>query len=88
VVATVESGSADVEALLVSDLVGSDQAGRIASPGGRDRRIEGMRKGVAEGDAWGRRLDRIRRRRTFEHARLGGHVEKSFYTDGEGRTKG
>jgi len=88
VMAAVESGGADVQALLVGDFVGSNQARRIAGSGGGNRRIEWMRKGVSECDAWGRRLDRIRRRRTFEHARLGSHVEKSFYTHGEGRTKG
>ena len=88
VMPAIESGCADVEALLVGDFVGSNQARRVAGSGGGNRRIEGMRKGVSECDAWGRRLDRIRRRRTFEHAGLGSHVEKSFYTHGEERTKG
>jgi hypothetical protein len=88
VMPAIESGGTDVEALLVGDFVGSNQAGRVASSGGRNRRIERTRKGISERNAWGRRLDGIRRRRTFEHARLGSHVEKSFYTDGEGRTKG
>src|SRR5208283_194865 len=88
VMPAIESGCADVEALLVGDFVASNQAGRVASSGGGNRRIEGMRKGISERDAWGCGLDSIRRRRTFEHARLGSHVEKSFYTHGEGRTKG
>ena len=88
VMPAIESGGADVEALLVGDFVGGNQAGGVAGSRSRDRRIEGMRKGISECDAWWRRLDGIRRRRTFEHARLGSHVEKSFYTDGEARTKG
>ena len=87
VMAAIESGRADVQALLIRDFVGSDQVRGVASSSGGNRRIEWMRKSVSEGDAWGRRLDRIRRRRTFEHARLDSHVEKSFYTLGEGRTK-
>jgi hypothetical protein len=53
VVTAVEGGCADVEALLVGDFVGSNQTGRVASSGGRNRRIEGMSKGVSERDAWG-----------------------------------
>jgi hypothetical protein len=57
VMPAIESGCADVEALLIGDFVGSNQAGGVASSGGRNRRIEGMRKGVSERDAWGCRLD-------------------------------
>jgi hypothetical protein len=68
VMPAIESGRANVEALLIRDFVGRNQAGGVASSSGGNRRIERMRKGVSECDAWRRRLDGIRRRRTFEHA--------------------
>src|SRR5208337_5530779 len=53
VVAAIESGCANVEPLLVGDLLGRDEAGRVAGTGGGNGGIEGMREGVAEGDARG-----------------------------------
>jgi hypothetical protein len=40
-----------------------------------------MREGVAEGDAWRSGVHQLARVGTIEHARLRGHVGKSFYTD-------
>ena len=57
VMAAMERGCANVEALLIGDFVGRNQAGGVASSSGGNRRIERMRKGVSERDAWGRRLD-------------------------------
>ena len=52
VMATVKSGRADVEALLVGDFFGADQARGVAGAGGGDGGIERVREGVAESDAW------------------------------------
>ena len=57
VMPAIESGRANVQALLIRDFVGRNQAGGVASSGGGNRRIERMRKGVSECDAWRRRLD-------------------------------
>src|SRR5712671_3900556 len=51
VMAAVESGGADVEALLVGDLFGADEARGVAGAGSGDGGIEGMSPGVAEGYA-------------------------------------
>ena len=51
VMAAIESGGADVEALLVGDFFGDDQARGIASAGGGYGGIVGMREGVAESDS-------------------------------------
>ena len=51
VVTAVERGGADVEALLVRDFLGGDEARGVASASGGDGGVVGMREGVAEGDA-------------------------------------
>ena len=76
VVSAMKSGCANVEALLVCDLFGSDETGRITGAGGGDGGIERMKEGVAEGDARRRCLHPIGERDTVEHARLRGHAEK------------
>jgi len=75
VVAAIKSGCANVEPLLIGDLFGSDEAGRVAGAGGGNGGIEGMREGVAEGDARGRCLHGVGGRNTIEHARLRGHAK-------------
>lgn len=57
VMATIESGGADVEALFVGDFFGDDQARGVARAGGGDGGIVGMREGVAEGDPGWRGFD-------------------------------
>ena len=49
--AAVESCGADIDALLLGDFFGADDARRIACAGGGDSRIIGMREEVAQGDA-------------------------------------
>src|SRR5271169_2694231 len=44
-VAAVESGGANIEALLVGDFFGADEAGGVAGARGSDGRIEGVREG-------------------------------------------
>jgi hypothetical protein len=51
VVAAVEGGGADVEALLVGDFFGSDEMVGVAGAGGGDGGVKRMREGVAESDA-------------------------------------
>jgi len=51
VMAAVESGGADVDALLVGDFLGADEAGGVAGACGGNRRIERVREGVAKSDA-------------------------------------
>src|SRR5882672_10252727 len=48
VMAAVEGGGADVEALLVGDFFGADKARGVAGAGGGDGGVEGMGPGVAE----------------------------------------
>ena len=59
VVAAVERGRADVEALLVGDFFGADQAGGIAGASGGNGGIKRVGEGVAESDAWRRGLHSI-----------------------------
>ena len=79
VMAAVKSGGTNVEALLVGNFVGSDQARGVASARGGDSGIEGMGGSVAEGDARRSALDELLGR-AFEHGRLRGHVGWLFYT--------
>jgi hypothetical protein len=51
VMAAVEGGGADVEALLVGDFFGADEARGVAGAGGGDGGVEGMGPSVAEGYA-------------------------------------
>ncbi len=83
VMAAVEGGGADVEALLVGDFFGRDEARGVTGAGGGDGGIVGMREGVAESDAgWGG-FDEFAWTAGFEHAGLCGHVGGSFYTEVE-----
>ena len=81
VVTAVESGGADVEALLIGDFFGADEAGGVAGAGGGDGGIEGMRPGVAEGDAGWCAFDKLAGERIFKHARLRGHYDEEFNTE-------
>ena len=80
VVAAVESGGADVEALLVGDFFGDDQARGVASARGGYGGVVGMREGVAQSHSGRGSLDEFAGTAGFEHAGLRGHVGKSFYT--------
>src|SRR5258706_9529440 len=51
VMAAIEGGGPDIEALLVGNFFGADEAWRVAGARGGDGGVEGMRPGVAEGDA-------------------------------------
>ncbi len=73
VMAAVEGGRADVEALLVGDFFGADETWGVASAGGGDSGIVGMGPGVAEGDAGRSGFDKFAREGIFEHAGLRGH---------------
>ena len=75
-----KSGGANVEALLVVDFFGTDEARGVAGTRGSDCGIEGMRETVSESDTWWRRLNEFLWISTLKHARLGGHSRKSFYT--------
>jgi hypothetical protein len=83
VMAAVERGGADVEALLVGDFLGSNEARGIAGARGGNGGIEGMRESVAESDARGGGFDEFAGGRAIEHAGLSGHVGRSFYTGGK-----
>ena len=74
VVAAVKRGGADVEALLVGDFFGNDEARRVARAGRGDRGVEGMRKSVAKSDARRAGFDELAGTRAVKHARLGSHV--------------
>lgn len=52
VMAAVESGGADVEALLFGDFFGDDESRGVASAGGGDGGVIGVREGVAKSYAW------------------------------------
>src|SRR6267154_83522 len=83
VMAAVESGGADVEALLVRDFFGADEARGVTGAGSGDGGIEGMRKGVAKSDAGRGGFDLLAGASAIKHARLGGHDGSSVYTGGE-----
>jgi len=51
VMAAVERGSADVEALLIGNFFGRDEARGVTGAGGGDGGVVGMRESVAESDA-------------------------------------
>ena len=82
VMAAVESGGADVEALLVGDFFGADEARGVAGARGGDGRIERVREGVAEGDARRGGFDEFAGVRAIEHAGLSSHDGSSLYTGG------
>ncbi len=80
VMAAVESGGANVEALLVGDFFGADEAGRVTGAGGGNCGIERMREGVAKGDARRGGFDEFAGTRAIEHAGLSSHDGSSLYT--------
>jgi len=57
VMAAVEGGDADVEALLIGDFFGADEAGGITGAGGGNGGIKRVSEGVAESDARRRGFD-------------------------------
>ena len=81
VMAAVERGGADVEALLVGDFFGDDEARGVTGAGGGDRGVVGMRESVAESDSGRGGFDEFAGTAWFEHAGLRGHVGGSFYMD-------
>ena len=83
VMAGVEGGGADVEALLVGDFVGADQPGGIAGARRGNGRIEGMRKRVAQSYFRRSGLDLIRDRNAIEHSGLGSHWKRILHGEGE-----
>jgi len=85
VMATIESGCADVEALLVGDFFRSNQMRGVAGAGSGDGRVERMRKSVAQSYARETGFDRFILTRSIEHSGLCGHLGDSFYTGGEKR---
>ena len=86
-VAAVKRCCADIDPLLVSDFIEVDEPRGIARARRRDRRIKGMRERIAQGYARRRRLHRVGRGNSIEHAGLGSHVEERFYTECATRTK-
>src|SRR5215469_3103396 len=82
VVPAIKRGGADVEALLIRYFFRRDQARSVAGARGGDGGIKRMREGIPEGDAGGAGIDVLAGVRTVEHARLGGHVGRLFYTRG------
>ena len=87
VMAAVERGGADVEALLVGDFFGTDQARGVAGARGGDGGVIRMSPGVAEGDAGGSRFDEFARVGIFEHTGLGGHGADEFNTENAADTE-
>jgi len=85
VMATVEGGGPDVEALLVGDLFGADQARGVAGAGGGNGGIERVSEGVAESYARRAGFDEFARARAIKHAGLRSHDGTSLYTGGEHR---
>jgi hypothetical protein len=87
VMAAVESGGADVEALLVRDFFWSDEMVGVAGAGGGDGGVERMSPGVAEGDAGRGGFDEFAGEGVFEHAGLRGHDGSLLYMRAEGGRK-
>src|SRR6266567_6863 len=85
VMAAVKGGGTDVEALLVGDFFGADQAWRVAGASGGDGGIEGMGEVVAEGDARRAGFNEFAGARAIKHARLSSHDGSSLYTGGGGK---
>ena len=94
VMAAVEGGGADVEALFVGDFFGDNQARGVAGTRGGDGGVVGMSESVAKGDARRGGFDKFTGTAGFEHAGLRGHVgesfymEKGFYTESSEDTEG
>jgi hypothetical protein len=94
VMAAIEGGSADVEALFIRDFFGNDEARGVAGTGGGDGGVVGMSEGIAESHARRGGFDEFTGTAGFEHAGLCGHVggsfymEKEFYTESSEDTEG
>src|SRR6267378_113218 len=85
VMAAVEGGGADVEALLVGDFFRADEARGVAGAGGGDGGIERVSEGVAESDARRGGFDEFAGARAIKHAGLSSHDGSSLYTGGRGK---
>jgi hypothetical protein len=81
-----ESGGADIEALLVIDFFGTDEARRVASAGSGDGGVEGMRECVAKSDPRRSGLNEFGEISGLKHSRLSGHGGESFYTAAGNKT--
>ena len=80
VVAAVEGGRTDIEALLVGDFFGRDEMVGVTGAGGGDGGIEWMVEGIAECDARRSGFYDFGGMSAIEHARLSGH-EEEFNTE-------
>jgi hypothetical protein len=87
VMAAVEGGCADIEALFVGDFVRGDQTRGVASARRGNGRIEGMGKRVAECYARRSGIDRVRDRHAIEHTGLSSHWKKILHGDGGANKK-
>jgi len=82
VMAAVESGGANVEALLVGDFFRADKAGGVASAGRGDCGIKRVSESVAESNARRSGFDQFAGARAVKHAGLSSHDGSSLYTGG------
>src|SRR5580700_219125 len=86
-VTAVKRRRSNIHPLLVGNFVEVDKPRGITRARRRDRRIKRMRERIAQGYTGRRRLHRIGRGNSIEHAGLGSHVEERFYTECATRTK-
>jgi hypothetical protein len=82
VMAAVEGGGANVEALLVGNFFWADQPRGVTSAGGGDGGVKGMSEGVAESDARRAGSHEFAGTRAIKHARLSSHDGSSLYGKG------
>jgi hypothetical protein len=82
VMAAVEGGGADVEALLFGDFFGADEARRVTGAGGGDGGIERVSEGIAESDARRGGFYEFAGASAIKHAGLSSHDGSSLYTGG------
>ena len=85
VMTAVERGGADVEALLVGNFFGADEARGVAGPGRGDGGVKRVSESVAESDARRGGFDEFAGARAIKHARLSSHGGSSLYTGGRGK---
>jgi hypothetical protein len=85
VMAAVKGGGADVEALLIGDFLGTDEARRVAGAGGGDSGIERVSESVTESDARRGGFDWFARAGVIKHTGLSSHDGTSLYTGGGGK---
>ncbi len=81
--AAVEGGGANVDALLVRDFLGADETRRITGASGSDGGVKGVREGVAQSDARRGGFDEFARARAIKHAGLRSHEDESNTERGE-----